>query len=299
MLGLSPATVAACTVAALAITTAIMPAVVNAKLGKDQTRLADSVSPVSQKVLMARAPGSTDGCLVMTERKLQSDGSYLVTGTNPAKDVYVITAKVGDAPVSAFLLECLPDASLPNQSLGRASNGNFVLEEFEVDVVTAENAGNPVQAKIAKAQADYSQKNYDITNLQSEQSAKTRKRQTKRGAGWAIDGNTKKDARKAMFVLDQPAPAGSTVESQEVREQVHAVLDYQKTKIVVCPDCQTQYNVIMFTEGTDLKCYKCGAALHVPEKLTHVAAEEYKQGKRTDDETRNAIVEGGTAPPRG
>jgi len=141
----------------------------------------------------------------------QDDGSHLVTGRNPAKDVYVITAKMPDAPVSAFLLECLPDASLPNQSLGRASNGNFVLEEFEVDVVTAENAGNPVQAKIVKAQADYSQRNYDITNLQSEPAAKTRKRQAKRGAGWAIDGNTKRDPRKAMFVLDQPAPAGSTV----------------------------------------------------------------------------------------
>lgn len=140
----------------------------------------------------------------------QDDGSYLVSGTNPAKDVYVITAKMPDAPVSAFLLECLPDASLPNRSLGRAPNGNFVLGEFEVDVARADN-GNPVQAKIVKAEADYSQKGYEVTNLQSEPTAKTSKRQSKRGPGWAVDGNTKRDARKAMFVLDQPAPAGSTV----------------------------------------------------------------------------------------
>ena len=141
----------------------------------------------------------------------QGDGSYLATGTNPAKEVYVITAKMPDAPVSAFLLECFPDASLPTQSLGRSPNGNFVLEEFDVDIATPETAGNPVQVKIAKAQADYSQKGYEITNLQSDPAAKGRKKPAKRGPGWAIDGNTKKDARKAMFVLDQPAPAGSTV----------------------------------------------------------------------------------------
>ena len=82
-------------------------------------------------------------------------------------------------------------------------------------------------------------------------------------------------------------------------EQVQAVLDYQKTKIVVCPDCQTQFNVIMFTEGSDLSCYKCGAALHVPEKLMHVAAEEYsQQGTRrmVEEETRNPIVVKEDAP---
>ena len=57
----------------------------------------------------------------------QVDGSYLASGTNPTHDTYVITATLPNAPVSAFLLECLPDPSLPNQSLGRAPNGNFVL----------------------------------------------------------------------------------------------------------------------------------------------------------------------------
>jgi len=63
-------------------------------------------------------------------------------------------------------------------------------------------------------------------------------------------------------------------------EQVQEVLEYQKTKIVVCPDCHTQFNVIMFTEGSELSCYKCGAKLRTPEKLTHVAAEEYKESTR-------------------
>ncbi|NUN48903.1 MAG: hypothetical protein HUU15_08765 [Candidatus Brocadiae bacterium] len=65
-------------------------------------------------------------------------------------------------------------------------------------------------------------------------------------------------------------------------EQVQSVLEYQKTKIVVCPECQTQFNVIMFTEGTELACYKCGASLKVPDRLTHVGAEEYDGGKRPE-----------------
>lgn len=135
----------------------------------------------------------------------QADDSYLASGTNPESDAYIITAKMPAAAVSAFLLECLPDASLPAQSLGRASNGNFILAEFEVDVMSTETGGNPVQAKIVKAQADYSQKGYDIANLVSG----GKKRQ--KGKGWAVDGPAKKEPRKAMFVLDKPVPAGATV----------------------------------------------------------------------------------------
>ncbi len=82
MTGFSPATIAACTVAALALATAVVPAGVNAKAGKDQTRLASVDSPVSPRVLMARAPQSTDGCLTMTERKLRADGTYEIAKFN-------------------------------------------------------------------------------------------------------------------------------------------------------------------------------------------------------------------------
>lgn len=72
MFGLSPVTIAACTVAALAITTAIMPTGLKAQLGKDETRLASTESPR----VATRGPGLVDGCLVMTERKLRADGGY-------------------------------------------------------------------------------------------------------------------------------------------------------------------------------------------------------------------------------
>lgn len=74
MFGLSPATIAACTIAALAITTAIMPAGVNAQLGKDETRLATTEAR-SPRVL-GHGPSISDGCLIMTERKLRADGGH-------------------------------------------------------------------------------------------------------------------------------------------------------------------------------------------------------------------------------
>lgn len=77
MFGFSPATIAACTVAALAITTAIMPTGLKAQAGpKDETRLVQvAEAPVSQKSLLKRI-STNDGCVVMTERKLRADGGY-------------------------------------------------------------------------------------------------------------------------------------------------------------------------------------------------------------------------------
>ncbi|HSJ02341.1 MAG TPA: DUF1553 domain-containing protein, partial [Verrucomicrobium sp.] len=136
---------------------------------------------------------------------LQPDGSYLAGGKNPAKDVYVITAKMPEHAVSGFLLECFPDPTLPNQSLGRAPNGNFVLGGFDADVSTAETGGNPVQATLVKAEADFSQKGWAIAQLVTG----GKKRQV--GKGWAVEGHARRETRKAMFVFDPPIPAGAKV----------------------------------------------------------------------------------------
>lgn len=79
MFGFSPATIAACTVAALAITTAIMPTGLKAQAGsKDETRLTQvAEAPVSERAMRKRGIGATaDGCMTMTERKLRADGGY-------------------------------------------------------------------------------------------------------------------------------------------------------------------------------------------------------------------------------
>jgi len=124
----------------------------------------------------------------------QADGSYLAGGKNPPKDVYVFDAAMPADGASAFLLECFPDPSLPNQSLGRHPNGNFVLSDF--DVFVQKPGGKPEKQVVAKASADYSQKGYEIGGVVDKKS----------GRGWAIDGPTKRDPRRAMFVLKTPLP---------------------------------------------------------------------------------------------
>lgn len=123
----------------------------------------------------------------------QGDGIYLVSGANSAFDTYEIRGRVSAGSITGVLLECFTDPSLPEQSLGRYPNGNFVLSRV---VVTVRNPG-AVQAKtsrVIKAVADYSQNGWDIGNIVTGST----------GKGWAVDGPTKKENRKAFFVLESP-----------------------------------------------------------------------------------------------
>lgn len=126
----------------------------------------------------------------------QPDGSYLATGANPPKDVYVFDAPLPEQGASAFLLECFTDPSLPGGGPGRYSNSNFALSAF--DVYVKRGNGKPELLKLARAEADYSQKGYEIAGVIND---------SKRGgrrSSWAVDGPTRKENRRAMFVLQEP-----------------------------------------------------------------------------------------------
>ena len=120
------------------------------------------------------------------------DGSYLAGGKNPSNDTYIITSPLSKGAFSAILLECFPDPSLPNQSLGRFSNGNFVLSKIEAEL-SAPSLKEPLKISFKKASADYSQKDWDISNVLGNNSSK----------GWAVDGPTRRENIKAMFVSPQ------------------------------------------------------------------------------------------------
>lgn len=86
-------------------------------------------------VLDLQSPAAESGATLTR----QADGSVLVSGTNPAKDTFTMSAQVGLRQVRAFRLEALPHASLPGSGPGRNVNGNFVLSEFK-----AESGGAPL-----------------------------------------------------------------------------------------------------------------------------------------------------------
>jgi mono/diheme cytochrome c family protein len=147
--------------------------------------------------------------------KQQADGSWLASGKNPTKDVYVVTAPAPAGELTGLLLEVLPDASLPTQSLGRAPNGNFVLSGVDAFLTLAD--GQKVELDFVDAQADFSQDNWPIKSLiDSGMAAKGAKKakaaRAKNGTGWAIGGNVAENRvpRKGLFVLTPTTvPAGA------------------------------------------------------------------------------------------
>ena len=120
------------------------------------------------------------------------DGSWLPSGPNATHDTYEIRTTMTGEHFTGVLLECLPDARLPNKSLGRYSNGNFVLTRVEGEIVPAN--GKPLPLKFTRIESDYSQKGWDIKNVNNGQS----------GKGWAVDGPTRREPIKALFLAGQP-----------------------------------------------------------------------------------------------
>ncbi|MFO0929186.1 MAG: PSD1 and planctomycete cytochrome C domain-containing protein [Gemmataceae bacterium] len=132
----------------------------------------------------------------------QADGSYLASGTNPPHDTYVVTAPLRPGPLTGVLLECLPDGRLPNASVGRYANGNFVLTGVEAEV-TAKGLAQPLRATFVRAEADYSQPGWPIGQVLGGDPAK----------GGAVDGPTRRQPLRAMFLVGTPLPVpdGATV----------------------------------------------------------------------------------------
>ncbi len=146
----------------------------------------------------------------------QPDGSYLASGANPNHVTYEVVAPLADPEIGGVLLEAFIDPSLPEQSLGRAFNGNYVLTRIEA-VLTAPSLEKPTKLTFTRAVADYSQNGWDIANSID----------AKPGKGWAVDGPTKKENRKAMFLLEKPVavPKDATLTVRLVHETLtnHAI----------------------------------------------------------------------------
>jgi len=142
----------------------------------------------------------------------QADGSYLAVGQSPPYDLYTVVSPVAAGPLSAVRLECIPDKSLPNQSVGRAPNGNFVLTSVEA-AVTAPSLKEPVKLRFVRAEADYSQPGWDVKNLLGGDPKR----------GWAADGPTRRAPLAAALVADAPVvvPADATLTVKLLHEALN------------------------------------------------------------------------------
>ena len=140
----------------------------------------------------------------------QPDGTILAAGTNADFDTYTLTAPLGGGgSLTGILLDALPDASLPAQSLGRAPNGNFVLTDINA-AITSPQLAAPLPVQFTRAEADYEQKDYGVGLILKDKAQRAKGAKNKQG--WAVDGPTKKEPRKALFVCTPvTVPAGATL----------------------------------------------------------------------------------------
>lgn len=132
----------------------------------------------------------------------QSDGSYLASGGNPAHEVYELAIPLSGRELTGVMIEALPDPSLPQQSLGRSSNGNFVLTAIEA-TITADVLPDPQPLDFAVAAADFEQPGYPASAVERTLTNKPAATAKDR-PGWAIAGNEPQNRvpRRIMFVLD-------------------------------------------------------------------------------------------------
>ena len=134
--------------------------------------------------------------------KRLDDGSWVVSGVTVAKETYVVEATPAPGLLTAVRLEAFPDDSLPGKSLGRSSNGNFVLSAFEVRLVTAD--GKTTNLPLVKAESDYDQPGWSIAKLGPAPMTKGKaKKADTTKVGWAIGGNLPDNRvpRKAIFTI--------------------------------------------------------------------------------------------------
>ncbi len=161
-------------------------------------RLAFSQSGTPWNILEGEKVAAEQG----TTFKRLEDGTWLALGTAPAKETYLIESQPAAGLLTAVRLEAFPDDSLPGKSLGRGSNGNFVLSSIDVRLVTAD--GKTSSLPITKAETDFDQPGWSIAGLAKAPPAKGKAKKAAPGSvGWAIGGNIPENRvhRQAIFTV--------------------------------------------------------------------------------------------------
>ncbi len=155
--------------------------------------------------------------------RLLEDQSVVAEGENPDKDIYEITLPATDEPITAIRLEALLNDGLSGRGPGRSANGNFVLTEIEVNVMSnvalsdvalssaAPDAEDPQSTPVAivSAAADHSQT--DGGYLVEKAIDGVLDNGTN---GWAVEGHRRHENRTAIFIPAEPIVLESSQQLQ-------------------------------------------------------------------------------------
>src|SRR5262249_10168930 len=146
-----------------------------------------------------------------TLKKLD-DGSVLVSGAAPERDVYVITAKTDLKNITAVRVEALPDTSLPKGGPGRDPYGNFLLTGIELEVTApppAQLDERPREVSFRDVFVDDQAYRIETKAFFSKEPGNTA---TDRPPGWfvnATNDQTNRLPRQGVFVAAKPFDAGA------------------------------------------------------------------------------------------
>ena len=128
---------------------------------------------------------------------IQKDDSVLATGETPEVDTYVVELALPAGDFTAIQLEAIPDES-HNNKIGRASNGNFILTEFDAEVAQADTPDVFETVTFQRAMVDIEQGEFPIANANDDNLT----------TGWAPNGHGQAGNRLAVFVPSKRIDVG-------------------------------------------------------------------------------------------
>ncbi|MFN0050657.1 MAG: DUF1553 domain-containing protein [Planctomycetales bacterium] len=146
------------------------------------------------------------------------DHSLLASGENPTNDSYTVTARTALQGITAYRLEALPDASLPQGGSGRAPDGGFLLSGFSVAAEDAEHPNAAVKGRYIRIELAGDNRILSLAEVQVFSGSDNLARSGKATqssvdydgpAPLAIDGNTNGDffaAKSTTHTRQETAP---------------------------------------------------------------------------------------------
>jgi len=159
--------------------------------------------------------------------RIDDGGIVVATGTNPDRDEHVVVLRVPAGRFQALALTALPHADQPAGKVGRAPNGNAVLEHLRLEVREPGHAAwTPVP--FGHALADVEQENGDfvVTNVFADDRV-----------GWAVGAHLA-PPRPARAVLFAREPFGG-----DAPFELRVTLDYDS------PYAQHTFGRVQFAVG--------------------------------------------------
>ena len=155
-------------------------------------------------------------------------GAVVADGANPDKDTHEITLRTEGSDLRLLRLSALPAPGREDQRVGRAENGNAVLQAIEVECTSVVDPSQHRRIALQWAWADVEQPNGDFAVVNALRIGD--------GAGWAVDAHTRPGgSRQALFLAAEPFDfAGGTDIKITLRyDSVHARHTFARVQVAV------------------------------------------------------------------